>query len=269
MAFVVSGCSRPGTDDEAFKWTTELPAGAVVHFRNGVGDIQIKRASGSTIQVNGSRSWRKGRAKDVRFVVESSGNDFYVCAMWRNSGNCGAKGYRGRNTGGFLAMFSLFHRTTDATADFEAEVPANVTVDASTTSGEVEVEGLTSGVTATTVNGDVKAVNVGGRVNLRSTNGDVRLEAAEDAALEGVFLNTINGEIQAELPATVQGVFDLATTNGDVESEFPLTAMGKLSHGGHLKGQIGTSAEVFKLRSVNGSVSVTKRGHDSDHDGQR
>jgi len=269
LALVVSGCSRAGTDDEAFKWTTELPAGAIVHFRNGVGDIQIKRASGSTIQVNGSRSWRKGRANDVRFVVESSGNDVYVCAMWRNSGNCGAKGYRGRNTGGFLAMFSLFHRTTDASADFEAEVPANVTVDASTASGEVDVEGLTSGVTATTVNGDIKAVNVAGRISLRSTNGDVRLEADQDAALQGVYLNTINGQVQAELPATVQGVFDLATTNGDVESDFPLTAMGKPSHGGHLKGQIGSSSEVFKLRSVNGSVSVTRQGNESGHDRQR
>ena len=72
-----------------------------MHVRNGAGDIAIRRASGQTAVVNGSKSWRRSRRNDIRFVVTQSGNDYYVCAMWRASGKCGGSGYRGRQTSTF------------------------------------------------------------------------------------------------------------------------------------------------------------------------
>src|SRR6185436_6549911 len=162
--------------------------------------IEVKRAAGQTAQVIGIRQWRHGRARDVNFVVTQKGNEYYVCAMWRNSGNCGASGYRGKNTGGFLAMFSLFNRNTDATANLIAELPANVIVDAKNTHGDVTIDGISGGVTARTSNGDVKATNVGGKVSLATTNGDLELEAEPMAPLSEVSLSTTNGDIRAALP---------------------------------------------------------------------
>ena len=116
LTLSATACSRGGVEDRAFAWNEELPAGAIVHLRNGTGEINVRPASGQNFVVNGSRRWRHGRENDVKFVVTHTGNDYFVCAMWRNSGTCGAKGYRGKNTGGILAMFSLFHRSTDMTA---------------------------------------------------------------------------------------------------------------------------------------------------------
>ena len=154
-ALGATACSRSGSDDRAFQWSTELPAGAVVHLRNGAGAIEIRRAEGQSVLVNGSRRWNRGRSSDIRFVVSHRGNDYYVCAMWRNSGDCGAKGYRGIKPG-FLSMLSLFHRNSDARADFVADVPANVAIDALTTNGSVQVDGISAGVTARTSNGNVR-----------------------------------------------------------------------------------------------------------------
>jgi hypothetical protein len=255
-----TACSRAGSDERAFEWVTELPAGSVVHLRNGSGSIEVKRATGQTAQVIGNRQWRRGRARDVNFVVTQSGNDYYICAMWRNSGRCGSSGYRGKNTGGFLAMFSLFHRNSDATADLIAELPAEVVVDASNSNGEVTIDGITGGVKARTVNGDVKATNVAGKVSLQTTNGSLDLAGDATANIESIALTTTNGEIHAQLPTNSEGAFDVSTVNGDVRSDFPLQATSKSTVGQHLRGQIGASERTVKLHSINGSVVLTRLG---------
>jgi hypothetical protein len=256
-ATALTACSRPGSDERALQWTSELPAGSVVHLRNGAGSIEIKRSQSQSAEVIGNREWHHGRARDIEFVVTQNGNEYYVCAMWRNSGKCNANGYRGRNTGGFLSMFSLFHRTTDATADLVAALPANVVVDAKNTHGDIVVDGISGGVTAKTTNGDVKATNVGGKVNLATTNGDLVLEAEPTAELADVMLSTTNGDIRAALPPGAQGLFDLTSSNGEVRSDFPLESTSK-SHSNHLRGQIGAAARPVKMRSTNGDIVLTR-----------
>ena len=267
LAVVATACSRPGSEDRAFQWTTDLPAGAVVHLRNGAGDIAVRRASGQTVQVNASRSWRRSHRNDVRFVVTQSGNnEYYICAMWRASGRCGASGYRGRQTSTFLSMFSLFRRGNDASADFVAEIPANVVVDARTTLGSVQIDGMTSGVTARTSNGTVQASNVSGPLSLTSTNGNIELSAADALSpSDEIRLTTTNGSIRAELPAGVDGNFDLSVMNGAVQSDLSLPATSKSRRGGHLQGQIGSSNRVVKMRAVSGMVSLKTRAVPATH----
>jgi hypothetical protein len=267
VPIIAAACSSPGVDDRAFQWTDQVPPGAVVHLRDGSGDITVRRAAGPTAIVTGSRRWRRSRSSDVHFVVKQEGKDYYVCAMWRGSGRCGSSGYRGRQTGSLLTMFSLFHRGSDARADMVAEVPANVVVDATTTNGSVEVNGIMAGVTAKTVNGRVEAANVSGPVTLATTNGNVRLSTDSLADADVVRLSTTNGTIRAELPANLQGSFDLSTVNGVVSSDFPIppfSSSGSRANR-HLQGQIGSLARVVKMRTVNGTVSVTGRGAPATH----
>jgi hypothetical protein len=265
LALASAGCNRPGEDSNAFRWTTSLPAGAVVHLRNGAGDIVVRRAAGQAVLVNGSRRWNRGRAKDVHFAMKQIGNDYYVCAMWRASGSCGDGTYRGRQTGGFLQMFSLFHRTTDASAGIVAEVPANVVLDARTANGSVEIDGLSAGVTARTSNGTVRASNVAGPVVLATTNGDVRMSIDSLSPGGSIDLTARNGSIHAELPANAEGNFDLSTVNGAVRSDFPVPAAADSRSGRHLMGQIGASNRVVKMRAMNGTVSVVSRGAPTAH----
>ena len=266
LALAAAACSRAGFDDHAFEWTAELPAGATVHLLDGSGEITVRPASTQSASVTGTRRWRRGRERDIRFAVSHTGNDYYICAMWRNSGKCGARGYRGKSTGGLLAMFSLFHRGTDASADLIAEIPANVTVDAKTSNGSVTVAGIAAGVTARTANGNVEASDVSGPLSLATTNGDVRLSAAVVSPSDPISLTTTNGNVRAELPAGTEGAFDLSVVNGSVESDFPLNQMSRARIGRHLVGQIGSSTRVVKMRSVNGGVFVTSRPPAAAHE---
>ncbi len=260
VAITAGGCRRSGEDVAAFKWTNDLPAGTVVHLRDGFGNITVQRAVGQTASITGSRRWRRGRSSDIHFVVNQIGKDYYICAMWKASGQCADSGYRGRQTGGFLSIFSLFHRGSDATADFEAALPANVVLDARTSNGSVTIDGLTAGVSARTANGTVRAVNVAGPLELTTTNGDVRLSTDALAANDPVKLTTTNGTVRAELPANLQGQIDLSVVNGGVRSDFLVPATGNKRVGRRLSGQIGTSTRTIKLRAVNGLVSLTSLG---------
>lgn len=259
-ALVATGCNRPGSDEQAFRWTTELPAGSVVHIRDGAGNITVRRGPGLQVTVNGGRRWRRGRAKDVQFVVTSSGKDVFVCAMWSGSGRCGSSGYKGRSTGGFLTMFSLFHRGTDATADFVAELPSNVVVDARTSNGSVEIDGAGAGVFARSTNGNVSATHVSGPVGLATTNGNIGLSVDSVSDSDSIRVSTINGNIRAELPATLQGRFDLAASNGMVHTNLPLPSAQSGRSTRHVQGQLGTLSRFVRLHTMNGVVSVTTRG---------
>jgi hypothetical protein len=256
-AVVLTACARPGSD-EAFQWSNELPAGTVVHIRDGAGSIKVSRSNGQQAVVRGSRRWRRSKASDVKFVVENRDGQYYICAMWRNSGKCDGN-YRGRNTSTLLSMLSLFHRSSDASADFEAVLPANVILDAQTHVGSVQIDGLTGGVTARVLNGTVRASNVSGPLALSSINGDVRLTVDSLSATDSVRLSTVNGSVHAELPATTEGSFDLATTNGTVQSDVPLAVAPGSRGRRHLSGQVGTATRSVHLHTTNGRVVLTAR----------
>lgn len=266
VPIIAAACSSPGVDDRAFRWTDQVPAGAVVHLRNGSGDITIRRSTGPSAVVTGSRRWRRGRSSDIHFVMRQDGKDYYLCAMWRGSGQCGSSGYRGRQAGSLLTMFSLFHRSSDARADFVAELPANVIIDAATTNGSVQVDGILAGVTAKTVNGTVEASNVSGPVTLATTNGNISLSSDSLADADAVRLSTTNGTISAALPPNLQGSFDLSTVNGVVNSDFPIPPASSSRHANrHLQGQIGSLPRIVKMRTMNGTVSVTSRVTPASH----
>ncbi len=260
VCVAASACHRPGEDADAFQWTSELPAGSVIHIRDGAGDITVRPATGQSAVVKASRQWRRSRASDVTFVVNQQGNDYYVCAMWRGSGKCGSAGYRGRQTSGFFTMFSLFHRSNDATAAFVAEIPSNVMVDANTSNGSVHVDGILAGVMARTSNGSVRVANVGGPLTLSAANGDIRLTADSLAPADSIHLSTKNGSIQAELPANAEGNFDLSSQNGLVRSDFAIPELPNSRPGRHLRGQIGASTRVVRMRALNGTVTLLHRG---------
>jgi hypothetical protein len=264
-AIAATACSRPRSDERAFEWTNRLPAGAVVHLLDGAGDIIVRRAAGQTALVSGSKRWQRSRARDIHFVVNQVGTDYYVCAMWRGSGQCGEKGYHGRQTNGLLTMFSLFHRGNDASADLVAEIPANVVIDARTVLGSVQIDGMAAGVTARTTSGTVQASNVSGPLSLTTSQGDVHLVTDSLADSDEVHLSTTRGQIHAELPQNFAGNFDLSVVNGTVRSDLPLSLASRSRAGRHLQGQIGLSTRIVKMRAVTGGVTVLTRSTPATH----
>jgi len=247
-------CSRVTRNDDAFAWSENIPAGATVHLRDGMGNITVNAAPGRTASVRGALRSRRGHLDDVHFVVNRTGNDYYICAMWRNSGECNASGYRGSSSGPWWTIFSLFHHGSDAAANITMQLPSGTAVDARTLNGIVTIDGANAGVSAHTVNGAVRASNVSGPLMLSTVNGEVRLAAATLAPSDSVHLSTVNGAVHAELPPNLDGEFDLSVTNGVVRNAFPIPGASISRH--HISGQIGTSTRVIRMHTVNGAIVI-------------
>lgn len=255
----VAACNRSHHVANAFAWSDSLPAGATLHLRDGNGDVTVRPAAGSLVTVTASKRWNRGRERDISFQTRRIGNDIYVCAMWRNSGTCGARDYRGaRARGGILTMFSIFRHRTDATADFVVQIPAAVHLDVVTTLGDIVVEGARAGVVGRTVNGDVKATEVGGNVSLATSNGDAQATVASVDGVDSISLRTTNGDVHAALPSGLTGHLELSTVNGDIRSDFPIPqtkGYGRRT----IEAALGDAPRLVRLRTTNGDVVVTKR----------
>jgi putative adhesin len=250
-----AGCSRTTVNDDAFSWSDTIPDGATVHVLDGTGSITVRAAGNHTALVRGAVRSRRGRLKDITFAVNRDGGDYYICAMWRTSGRCGASGYRGSSSHSWWTIFSLFHHGSDAVANFTVNLPAATRLDARTTTGIVTIDGATAGVTAHAVNGGVHVSDVSGPLALTTVNGDVRLSAATLAPTDSVHLSSVNGAVRAELPPSLDGQFDISVTNGVVRSDLMIPGVSTSRR--RISGQVGSSDRVVRVHTVNGAVILT------------
>jgi hypothetical protein len=203
-AFSAAACSRSGADRARFNGRTSSWPAPSCHLRDGAGDIVVKRSAGQSVQVSGSRRWHRGHASDIKFVVNQVGNDYYVCAMWQGVASAARTGIAAATSLAFLTMFSLFHRSSDASADFTAEIPANVVVDAKTSNGSVHVDGISAGVTAHDERHHSGIERLGAA---RAVHHQWRRPPQHGRAVRcrRRQLTTTNGTIRAELPPKLEG----------------------------------------------------------------
>jgi hypothetical protein len=254
----VGGCRREAREvPNAFSWGEELAPGTTIHLSTTNGDVTVHGTAQRQAHVHGIKHWRRGRARDVRFVMARSGDDVYVCAIWvRRGGRCGDERH-GPRPPRILAVFSLFGRRTDMRASFEVTLPPGVSVDASTVNGRVVVTEAAGNVTAQTVNGDIRATTMGGALALATVNGSIRARAASLAQGAPVTLNTVNGSVTAELPSPLDAHVRLSTVNGHIATDYPVEISGKTDRR-DLRGTIGQGGRTVELRTVNGSVELRR-----------
>jgi hypothetical protein len=254
----ILGACRGRTHDvpDAFHWQAELPPGSTIHLRTSTGQIEVTPAEGATANVVGSKRWRGRDA--IHFAWVRNGNDVWVCAIMRPGGRCSRDYSPSQDNSSWLDMFSLFkHRATNLEASLTVELPRGVLVDAASTTGELEIHGTRAGVTARTVSGAISIDGAAGPIDAHSINGPVDVELDSLGPDDAINVKTVNGPVSAKIPPNTQGTVELATVNGSVETDFPITASGEMSGRG-LHGRIGNSSRSISLKTVNGSVELTK-----------
>jgi DUF4097 and DUF4098 domain-containing protein YvlB len=130
--------------------------------------------------------------------------------------------------------------------------------DASTVNGGVHIENASGTLDLETTNGSIKAVNVRGGINAQTTNGSIQLDLK---TLEAeVQAETTNGGITLRLdaPQEINATLDARTTNGSISFDFPVTVQSLEKSKHALRGQIGRGGPLVSLRTVNGSVRLTR-----------
>jgi len=255
LFLALTACGREHVEANAFTWTGTVPSGGWLHLRNLQGRITVDSSPSADVAVTATLRWR-GHRGDVSFERRDFGNGIIICSMYGKGGVCDTSGYAASSHRGGGNFGGMHLNGGNATVDYLVRVPPGVKVDVSTVAGQVLVSGATSAVTARTVDGSVGVQTASGPVDLRTVNGSVKASVAALTSPDDIRIETVNGSVRAEVPAALQGAFDLENVNGSIRSDFPLAASGSEHH--HLTGTIGTGGGSVQLKTVNGSVTLTK-----------
>jgi DUF4097 and DUF4098 domain-containing protein YvlB len=198
-----------------FRKSYEIGQNGSINVRNVSGDVTVTGYEGETVLVLG---FKEGRDRDlVRVEDNSAGNKVDVRARYPENCEC------------------------NASIRFEVKVPrGNYKFDAiSSTSGDVEVTG---------VSGDLRA---------KSTSGNVEVEIAQLNGAGDMDFASTSGNVRVKLPANLDADVRMSTASGGLKTDFPLTIEEpERGPGRRASGRIGGGSRNLRLSSTSGSVSL-------------
>ncbi|MDQ6738527.1 MAG: DUF4097 family beta strand repeat-containing protein [Gemmatimonadota bacterium] len=241
-----------------FHWSGTIPAGAWLRIRNLSGNVEVRRAQGTTVDVSATPeptsdrwSFLSGPIEPVTFVTRNSGSDVVVCAVSKSVPDCAADDFNGpRNQmnwspqpmrivvqlpagvsiqSGSMHGDLLIAGTRGAVVASTGHGQISVsdvsgTVSASSGHGDLKLSGIASQVKASTGHGDIN-VSANGPVQASTGHGDivVALGATAAAGTGDMSFSTGHGNVSVRAPRDLRGTIDISTGNGQVSTDFPLT----------------------------------------------
>jgi Putative adhesin len=121
-------------------------------------------------------------------------------------------------------------------------------------SGEITLDGVTGDVDAHTVSGALEAQGVNGRLNFNTVSGDLALA---DGWLERLDVNSVSGDVTADIDLDPLGGVHVTTVSGEVTLRLPAETDAQV----HLHSMSGgVRGEFAELRSMSGPASHTVSG---------
>lgn len=152
------------------------------------GDVTVRASSGPAVTVGRELHWRGDKRPDVIETVE--GQTLRLTYKCQNP-NC--------------------------SVDYDVRVPATVEVHAETSSGNVDLHGMTGPVVVQTTSGDVTLDGISGDITLKATSGDVN---SAGLAARQVTTSTTSGDVTLEFAAPPETV-SARGTSGDLTITVP------------------------------------------------
>jgi DUF4097 and DUF4098 domain-containing protein YvlB len=243
LAILATSCGVAGERYEA-KINKTWPAASVrsVEVDEVNGSVTVEASSGSEITLVAEVSARGiAPKKDVEnsgyFTARVEGDTLHI-ARTKHSKHI---------------QFHFFDGD-QVTINYKLQVPATVALDLETVNGRIATHGISGATQLETVNGTIDVETPGtSELNARTVNGKVRAKFMD--SFQGATLKTVNGEIEARLPASASFSCDLSQVNGDFEAGFPL-AIHSNPGSRRVSGEVNGGRYQLKITTVNGDVEV-------------
>lgn len=241
----------------SWEWEGDVAAGNWLRIRNTNGEITVSESPTGRARIRATKTRKHGNADNVHFRVLSSGSDVTVCALWSGRDRCDEDDYRVRMNG-------KFGRKNDTRVAFVVELPRGVKIDAHTINGDVAITGAAAPVRANTVNGDVSAETEIGPVSAVTVNGEISVSMDSIAGDGEIKLTTVNGSIEATMPAQLDADLEVAMLNGRFTTDYPIT-QSIPERGGpkKVRATLGSGTRDIRITTVNGSVELRKAHADT------
>ena len=246
----------PGSGSAPFADTITLDqpisAGQTLTVANTSGSTTIHGGDGQTVHVVASRHFAiGGQGPDVRLTPTSSGLSLGSTTTGRG--------------GTFFG--------DDGSVDYTVELPAAAAVNVQSSSGQVQVDGVSGPVDVTTTSGSVHLNDISGAVSATSTSGSiagsqllhVRQARATSGSisLESVFtdpaqITTTSGKVNLKLLPGSAEQLDVHSSSGSVEPQGGLQLSNGVTRRDTLSGTLGTPAAgaTLDVQTQSGGVTV-------------
>jgi DUF4097 and DUF4098 domain-containing protein YvlB len=242
-------------ESEEFSKVLPLKSGGTFSLKNVNGSITITTWKEDKVDIKALKTTKgdPDKLKEVKIEVEATTNSVSVNTIfpkWKNirvSVNYEVKVPQGVNLGKVKSTNGSVYITG----------PVGHT-NASTTNGRIELDGAKGAISLSSTNGRIEAVNIRGELDVHTTNGTIVLEmlSFEDT----IKAKTTNGSITLRVGSLekVNADFSARTVNGSISLDLPVTLKSMKKSRRSLEGQIGQGGPEISLRTVNGSIKITK-----------
>ena len=250
----------PLTTSDAFRqdFSRTLPLSANGRFRlhNVNGQVEIAGWDGSDVIIKALKHGRTQKSVDVVKINVDSSLDEIAIHTEQPDGEPG-----------FSGIWSWFKNggNNSANVDYAIQIPRHTRLaNISAVNGRVEIDDVSGDIEVSAVNGEVQIHGAAGSLKLSTVNGRLLAELVSLGRGQSVALNSVNGQIEATLPADANAEVSASTVNGGMTSEFPaLVVQKEFPISKKLNGTLGHGGASVKANTVNGAIRFCK-GPDSD-----
>jgi len=242
-------------ESEEFSKVLPLKSGGTFSLRNVNGSITITTWKEDKVNIKALKTTKgdPDKLKEVEIEVEATANSVSVDTIFPRGKNIRVsvkyevKVPQGVNLGKV--------KSTNGSVSITGPVG---NTNASTTNGKVELDGAKGTISLSSTNGKIEAANVKGELDADTTNGSIVLEmlSFEDR----IEARTTNGSITLRVDSLekANADFNARTVNGSISLDLPITLKSMKKSRRSLEGQIGQGGPEISLRTVNGSIRITK-----------
>lgn len=239
---------------EEFHKTLPLKAEGSFSLKNVNGSITISTWKEDKVEIRATKTTKHDpeKLKEVKIEIESAPDSILVNTIYpklrniRVSVNYEVKVPAGANLG----------KIKSVNGDVTLSGPFG-NVNASTTNGRIELEGASGKINLSTTNGSLEASGIRGILEAGTTNGSIFLGL--DALEDEVKAKTVNGSITLRFQSgRIDADLEARTVNGKIQFNFPVTFKTIMKSKRSLEGQIGQGGVGISLKTVNGSIKITK-----------
>ncbi|MEW6125782.1 MAG: DUF4097 family beta strand repeat-containing protein [Acidobacteriota bacterium] len=138
-----------------------------------------------------------------------------------------------------------------------AKVQGAVTV--KTQSGDIAIAQADSSVRVNSQTGSVELTNVRGAVDVTATSNDISANFENTSSIDEMNFKTVTGDVDLSFKSDLNAELDAQTTAGSIDVKSLGVQVAKSPGHAEAIGTVGTGGQALKIKTVSGSIKVTKR----------
>ncbi len=233
---------------EEFHQSYSLSPDGKVRLNNVNGGVEIKVWDKNEVRVDAVKhADDKDMMEHLQIVVNASSDLVDIDTKYPQDSNT-------RNENGPWVKYTI-------------TVPKNASLDKiKTINGEIDINGVGGSIDASTINGNVHVSDAKNECRLGTVNGKIDAVFASLKSGADVTLKSVNGSIDACLPADLSAKIKAKAVNGRISNDFGLVSSRESDEhsfvkvGDSIEGKVGDGNADFDAETVNGSIEILKPG---------